>query len=115
MDEVIADAEAKGFRVYIGNDRRLLLDLDTPASLRQYERVLPILQDMYELVEVSRWPSKSGHGTHVVLECNEPLTVLERYGMQAMLGSDGVREALSVRRWLHGLSIHSLLFRPKKK
>lgn len=111
VDDVVAKAKLAGFIVYRSNPKLLLIDLDNPASVAQYERVLPVIASMYNAVEDDRWVSKGGN-QHRLVKLAKPAGVGTRLGLQAMLGSDGLREALALKRVQNGVSEPSLLFRP---
>ncbi|HET9285660.1 MAG TPA: hypothetical protein VFR24_27220 [Candidatus Angelobacter sp.] len=89
----------------------LLLDLDTEAALAQYERVLPIVKAEFSINYIEKWKSKSGN-THIAITLSDPFPFEERLALQAALGSDGVREALSLKCLLNKCTEPSILFRP---
>ena len=105
---------AKWARVYVGDPQTLLLDLDGPAAMAQYIRVLPVVSKTFGVSEQQRWESKNGN-THILLHAAYPMTVMERLILQASLGSDGVREALGLWRFENGVAEPSMLFKPRKK
>lgn len=113
IEAVIAEWKGRGFAVYRSNSRLLLVDLDTDAARLQYERVLPILKKVYGAKEDDRWISRGGNA-HRTVKLDKPVGILTRLGLQAMLGSDGVKEALSLQRARVGINEPSLLFRPTK-
>lgn len=90
----------------------LLLDLDTPEAKAQYARVFPKFVEHYEPLSSNTWLSKSGN-THVSITLRDPLPLRERIALQAALGSDGVKEVLSLVRARNGCSEPCLLFKPK--
>lgn len=110
-DEASAKATADGFTVYRSEPSVLLLDLDTEASVKQYAKVRPVLEQTITVLEEERWASKSGN-LHIRLVLEGNLEPLHRFALQAALGSDGVREALSIAYLLEGVEEPSLLFRP---
>lgn len=109
--EAIDRAEAEGFTVVRSDARTLLLDLDTHAALEQFYRVLPVVEEHYTIMDETRWRSKSGN-THVKLTLAAPLPIMERYALQAALGSDGVKEVLSILGLKFGCIEPALLFQP---
>jgi hypothetical protein len=111
LEEAIYNAEQNGFEVIHSEVDRLLLDLDDDKALRTYEMVLPTVAETLELKEIDRWKSKSGTGIHVVLSC-KPLCFYARVALQAALGSDPIRECLTVDRADNGLVEPSVLFKP---
>jgi hypothetical protein len=113
LDAVIAQAQAEGFEVVRASYSVLLLDLDTPAAVAQFDRVLPIVQEHFGVLGMERWRSKSGN-THisVTLSAAQPWAV--RYALEAALGSDGLRSALALLQMINGCNEASILFRPKQ-
>ena len=87
------------------------MDLDDEQALKTYEKVLPIVTELFELKELDRWKSKSGVGIHVVLQC-KPLSFVKRVAIQAALGSDPIRECLAISMEIDGLIEPSVLFKP---
>lgn len=113
FDDVMEQAKEKGFDVIQAGPNQLLLDLDTHADAVRYERLLPAFKEHLGAVEIARWNSKSGIGTHVLVQIREELPEVERILLQAALGSDGVRELLAHRRLKRGIKNVSRLFKPK--
>ena len=113
--ERIALAEKAGFEIVRGDDRTLLLDLDTPNAISQFASMRDMVRDKVGFVEVERWPSKSGGGrTHVRISIRDPLSPIERIAVQAMLGSDPKRELLGLLKIRAGINGDpSVLFRPR--
>lgn len=109
-----ADIEAarQDFEVIQSDVMTLLLDLDTPEALAQYMRVLPKVMEHYNVVSTTSWLSKSGN-THIQIRLGEALDLSERIALQAALGSDGVKEVLSLRRMQNGCVEPCLLFKPR--
>jgi hypothetical protein len=106
-----------GFKIVPARKATVLLDLDTPEDVARYEAILERIQKpmghAWGLKEVERWKSKSGVGTHVHLEMTSDLNEYERVALQALLGSDPVRELISLMRMRHGVTHPSRLFRPQ--
>lgn len=114
LADALREARAAGFDVVEANEDTLLLDLDTPAALAQFKRVLPIVQEHFGAGVPERWKSKSGN-THVRIPLADPLVHTARYLLQAALGSDGVREALHLVQRVNGCAEPCVLFRPTDK
>jgi len=94
--------------------RTILLDLDDGAAMDRYRHVLQRIKDLFGgLAEESRWKSKSGIGTHVVVKAGMDLTVEQRLLLQCALGSDPIRESLGLNLLLNGVSNPIALFKPK--
>lgn len=111
VEATIAKAEAEGFEVIRADDKTLLLDLDTEHARAQFERVLPTVQQYFNIVEREEWASKSGN-LHVKLTLKDHTGPFLRYALQAALGSDGVKETLTLVRELKECDCASLLFKP---
>lgn len=116
IEGVIANAEKGEYgpvEVVRSNMKRLLVDLDSPEAVRQFDEVLPIIESMYGVDNVKAWVS-SGGNQHRAVTLKYALGVHTRLGLQAMLGSDGVKEALSLKRVREGQSEPIILFKPKQ-
>lgn len=111
LEAAVLEAESQGFAVVRSNDTTLLLDLDSPFAIRQFRRVLPIVQEHFGAGAAQMWLSKSGN-THVLVPLREGLDPLLRFALQAALGSDGVRETLNFTQLLNGCNEPSILFKP---
>lgn len=112
LEAAIDAAKVEGFTVVRSAPDKLLLDLDSPAAVVQFEKTLPIIQRWMEAVETGRWLSKGGN-LHVVITLGEELPMANRLFLQAVLGSDGIREFLGFCRLQNGVEEPSLLFRPR--
>lgn len=111
----ISVAESEGLTVVSADDSTLLLDLDTAAAREQYERVLPSVQQYFDVTSIESWQSRGGN-LHVKLTLGTPRPAYLRYALQAALGSDGVKETLTLMRELSGCGAQSsILFRPPRK
>lgn len=101
------------------DDKTLQLDLDSEAAYEVYLKqvvrlreleLLPVDVTLDEFASVRR--SRSGN-RHVIIKLFRPLPAEERIMLQALLGSDPVREALSLARVRAGNLFPILLFVPK--
>ncbi len=103
-----------GMTVVVGEPNRLLLDIDTAQRLAYYQGFADrVAEAIGGMREIERWTSKSGIGTHVVIETLKPFTATQRLVIQAALGSDSLREVLGLALIADGLAEPSMLFRPK--
>jgi hypothetical protein len=106
------DEANERFDVVRSSPTTLLLDLDTPEAIEQFYRVLPKVAEHFGVERREEWKSKSGkQHVRVFLDAPQPLAV--RLALQAALGSDGIREVLSLKRMANGCEEPSLLFRPR--
>jgi hypothetical protein len=102
------EAIAQGHTIVEPVPNLLLIDLDDGARLDK--DVLKTLQKEYGAFILSSWASRSGNGTHVVIQLNIPLSPVERVGLQACLGSDPVREFWALHYLIkHGLFVQFLI------
>jgi len=104
------DAELRGFNVVLGDDHTLLLDMDGPLNEVTFARA----SELFGLVKVDEWPSKSGlPHRHVVVRTEYVLSVEARIALQAIVGSDPMRELMSLARARNGIGEPNRLFAPK--
>lgn len=116
IEGVITNAKAGEYgpiTVWRSSPKLLLCDLDSDDAVGQFEEVLPILNSVYGVVKVEAWTSRGGH-QHRVVTLKQSVPIEVRLGLQAMLGSDGVKEALSLKRVREGQKEPIILFKPKK-
>lgn len=107
-------AEADGMVVRHANPKTLLMDLDDEAAIERFRRLMPKLDEMFGAKVTEEYESRSGAGhLHVVVELDEPFDAAFRIALQAALGSDPVRELLSLRRLANGINEPSRLFRKR--
>lgn len=110
-----AQAELDGMEVRFGDDSHLLLDLDDEDSIARYRSLMPKMLELFGGRVVEEYESRSGKGhLHVVVALEHPCGVLFRIALQATLGSDPLREMLSLVRLRNGVPEPSRLFRPRR-
>jgi len=112
-DAAIELAKANGHEIVLPTPSTLLLDLDTPESLDRYEALRDTFFERFNLKEKSRWKSRSNTGWHVVVEMEEACGCYFIVAMQAILGSDPVREILSLERIENNVDPYGFLIKPK--
>lgn len=94
QDECSAEAIEKGLEAFFALPGELMLDLDEGAELHMGVRGCLISNSIGITGEL--WTiSKSGH-KHVYLRTDRDWTMPERVAMQASLGSDPKKEALTI-------------------
>lgn len=77
----------------------LFIDLDTPSDrARFHDLLLVALRNGVQFQTIRETRSKSGNGWHVYLQSARDFDATERVAWQACLGSDRVRELLSLIR-----------------
>lgn len=105
-------AREEGFTIIYGSPHTLLLDLDDGGEM--HEPSLELLCALVgELPMTTRWPSKSGKGTHVVLRfAKATFTPAEALVAEVILGSDPKRALLYLKRLQNGVPEPRVLFMP---
>lgn len=131
-ETVFAKAISDGFQVLVPTSSQLQLDIDRqwPSYLvlpesengnivsaiihghqKKPSQVLDRFLMELEVIKWQAWKSASGN-SHVVLTLNRDLDIDKRIAMQAILGSDPMREFLNLRRVLCGAEDPIALFKP---
>ena len=111
----INQAVREGLEVVYPAANELQIDIDNEHSYRLLYNQLRSVNKLVGIYNYTEKPSKSGepwkmHSTLVFQD--RTFTTLERIGLQAMLGSDRVRELLSYVQYLNG-DAHPTLFLEK--
>lgn len=93
-------AEKLGLKVVLPGPRDLFIDIDTRDALNKHVSACATLRkNGFTLEEVAFQPSKSGGDHfHVYMRVDHDLDPIERLALQAMRGSDPVRELLGYLR-----------------
>lgn len=134
-EQSFSTAREDGCEVIIASQSQIQLDIDQPwptwgsvnvddggidilniLAATAGDRSRDILARLLEFVVVIKWEawtSASGN-THIMLTCSREFTPCERVALQAILGSDPMRELLNLRRVWCGAEDTIALFRPKK-
>ena len=111
----IREAKDNNLDVVFPKPNELQIDIDSEEAYARYGGVLERLQRHFRFITESITPSRSGYPKrHIVLTLREPVTDVQRIALQAILGSDPVRELLSLKRIENG-DPHPTLFLEKKK
>lgn len=114
QEEFLEACKDKGITIFVPEDYQLILDMDTqeqmdrlPAKIERLNIMLARAENAVEVVSVD--PSTTTGHKHVLLELNAPLDVARRVAIQMFLGSDPVKEFLSLERIRAGISPATLL------
>lgn len=111
----IQEAKDNNLDVVFPKPNELQVDIDSDAAYERYCGVLDHMLHHFPFVTESITPSRSGYPKrHIVLTLRKPVTDVQRIALQAILGSDPVRELLSLKRIENG-DPHPTLFLEKKK
>lgn len=110
--KAVAEAKASGrFRVIKSKAGTLLIDIDSKAAFRRFKKLYKMLKEPFALKKLDFYQSKSGEGWHVVLSTSVT-NFGNRIALQAILGSDPVKEAFSIINMKHGELEACYLFKP---
>lgn len=95
-DRALQQAKNEGLNVVFPNDHQLFIDIDNDHSYLLFLKQMDILRAYVGVETVNVEPSKSGlPKRHITVSLVDSITELERIGLQAMMGSDRVRELLA--------------------
>lgn len=101
-----AFAKGPGTRIVWSDDSTLLLDLDGgEEGVETFKRQLALLEDTLPQPTFGEYTitlSRSGRNHHVTVKLLTPMPVQNRILLQALLGSDIKREALSFAGLING-------------
>jgi len=112
MERIVAE----GYTIMTPDWNELLLDIDTEDDWRFFQKAVARLQEEYpQQVTWRAWPSKGGvPRRHALVTIPFPVDPSQRIAFQAVLGSDRVREMLSLFRCQQGDPVPTLLAEPAK-
>lgn len=99
-EEYIAKCEAEGLVVCYPKEDELFIDIDNEKHYEEYQRTSAILFREADITQVKETISKSGTGKHIRIKMPFAMSDVERIAWQAALGSDPVRELLSMLRYM---------------
>lgn len=111
-------AAEQNLDVELATDTTLFLDIDSEEAFAYFEQQLAVY-DSLDIVDYDYYvvrPSKSGlPKRHITVYLFEPLPLVERILLQAVLGSDRKRELLAYVGSKSGQEHPVVFFRPKEK
>jgi hypothetical protein len=111
-DDTLESAHEKartlGRVVVYPKPNELFVDIDCEAAMRRFVRVVAYMSGVTYAVRPS--PSGRPGRYHVTVTMTGNVSPLERIALQAMLGSDPVREVLSWRRLQNGIETPTIFF-----
>lgn len=114
-EQLSAKAEERNCTLLVADAATLLVDLDTPAQLAQFERMVSqIKETVRSRVDIRQYEvlrSRNG-GWHGIVELSPGLDFPERVALQAILGSDPLREFLLLTEHMLCGEAVNCLFRP---
>lgn len=116
LAELCREAANRGLALFLPRDNELFLDLDgvgedriegTKDSMDYWEA---LHKDGIKVEDAFHTVSASGNGIHLYILLNQAFDVRERLIMQAALGSDVLKEGLSLLRYMQGSDCPTSLF-----
>lgn len=110
FDEGKERAISAGFTVIERQPNQLLIDIDSNQPIDN--TILRRLKEYIPSCEVEYWASKSGN-LHARVTLGRNLSDIEALLLQAILGSDPLRELLGLFRVWNGVNNPIVLFKPK--
>lgn len=113
-DERAAELKAaeENYEVLRPAANELLIDIDNKEAQEQFDRVYPIVDRYYGIVNIQSWKSKSGN-KHIKVILRESVPISWKLVLQAALGSDPIKEVISLKRFEMNCPVPSTLFKPK--
>lgn len=90
-------AKDRGVKALIPADNELFIDIDTPEQLTQFYEMRALLHENAVSFKMKKTKSRTKGHFHIRATFRRNITPIERIALQAILGSDPKREALS---WL---------------
>lgn len=111
----INEAEKNNLDVVFPKDNELQIDIDNEHAFVIFEKMVEILDRHYGVYRIQTKPSRSGlPKRHVTVTLRDKISNMERIALQACVGSDRVREILSVVQEKNG-DPHATLFLEAKQ
>lgn len=114
LGEAQKQAAAKGLIVVHPADDELFVDIDDDASYGVFQENLAVIRRQIAHLDIScsttPSPSRRSGRYHIRVKMPRPVTPIERIALQAILGSDRKREALSWCRIETGVGSPTLFF-----
>lgn len=102
----------EGYSIFYPEENELLLDIDSENDLQRCKLSISRMEDeLQEDLPFTVFESKTPGHYHVSIKFPRKIDMLERIALQAVLGSDRVREMLSLFRLWQGEAHPSLLAR----
>ena len=109
--DYMARMESEGFKIYLPSPNEVLIDIDNEDDYEYFLIAINRFEEEFESrIPFKIIPSKSGlPHQHIICEFPFEMENLQRVAFQAVLGSDRVREMLSLFRIIQGDTYPSLL------
>src|SRR5665213_1744744 len=117
FEAAVKTADCRGCMVVIPKANQLFIDIDKEEDKKAFRKHLKTLKKECPglVLDVKNKPSSSKGHRHITIELSEDIEDGTRILLQAVLGSDRVRELLSYVRLRSGFRKHPTLFFEKRK
>lgn len=109
-------AAMEGLDVVLPENNQLQIDIDNEHSYMLFQKQMQIVHTYIPVVDIKETESKSGKPwkLHITVTLEDDVTTIERLALQAMLGSDRVRELLGYIQYKNN-DPNPVLFLEKKQ
>jgi len=105
-----------GYDIIIPADNELFIDIDSPEAYEKHQKALLIFNRLVVKLElVMDKESKTPGHKHLVYRTDSMLTTEEVISYQALLGSDNVKEMLSLDRYYNNVPYPILFFEKREE
>ena len=113
----IAQAKKAGLDVVFPKPNELQIDIDDDDSLKAFARTCSVVDQYWGIKSETKAPSKSGKPGrfHITIALGREVNGTERIALQSALGSDRMREVLSLIRLLEKDPYPTLFIERKEK
>lgn len=98
-EKYIEQKEKEGFTIVYPEPNELQIDIDNSEQKRHFEKVWNLIDIAIPNAYFESSVSQSGRGVHITVTLPFDVSNIERIAFQAALGSDPVRELLSIYRY----------------
>ena len=105
-------AASHNCELIVAGQDQLVIDLDTPESIEQFNTMIPFVSANYMCERIEEWKSKSGKGEHRLITLELLLPRATKVALQTILGSDPKLELLNLKDIETGNSLPFCLFKP---
>lgn len=96
------EAKELGLVAVLPEECELFLDIDNKDDFEVMTEIIKVLRHNHFKIAEEKVTRSKSKKWHVYLRTELPLDAMTRIALQACLGSDRKREALSILRHLHG-------------
>jgi len=111
-EQYVERMKEDGFQIFVPEKNELQIDIDSHINKELFlQRIERIKEEFDGGVSYISYPSKSEGHEHIIVTLDLDFTNAQRIAMQLVLGSDPIREMLSLFRDFRGDPCSTLLAR----